>query len=68
MTVSISLPDKHIQIITYLSEGLTQKEIAHRLSLTNSNVERIIAQYIALFDCRNAAGLVAYSIRKGIIK
>lgn len=68
MTVSIELPDKHIQIIKLLSEGFTKKEIASKLTMSIKNVERIVYSLISQFDCKNTAGLVSYAHKLKIIE
>lgn len=68
MTVSIQLSDKQRAIINHIADGMTKKEIALKMGLSESYVAVITNGLIALFDCKNSAGLVDFAWRNGLRK
>ena len=55
-------------IVQMLSDGYTAQEIADAGSISRRTVEFIIASLFSHFECNNTTHLVAYCLRKKIIK
>lgn len=62
------LTDKEKEVIDLLSIGLTYKEIADNLFITQSAVEKRIRPLFNRFHVKNNAHLVAFALRNGLLK
>ena len=56
------------EIITFIAEGLTSKEIAAKLYISVATVETHRTNLMTKLGARNVAGLVAYAFRTGLVK
>jgi DNA-binding NarL/FixJ family response regulator len=55
------------EVLQLIAEGLSTKEIAHRLELSVKTIETHRAELMERLDIRGVAGLVRYAIRVGIV-
>ena len=62
-----SLTSREIQIIQLLSEGMSTREIAEKLFISNKTVERHKTNILKKTNTRNTAHLIRLSIQNGII-
>ncbi|MFC5050761.1 response regulator [Rubritalea spongiae] len=60
------LTDKELQVLTLISEGLEQKEIAAELSVSRNTVAFHIKHIYEKLDVQNAPSAVAQAFKKGI--
>lgn len=67
-TITIQIPPLHILILQHLAEGLTKKEIASKMNMSNKNIERIVYSLILQYNCKNSTELIAYMLSIGIIE
>lgn len=65
--IETTLNDKQRQILLYLEQGLTQKEIAGKLQMDLSKLRLCIYALCDAWQCRNAVQLVSIAIRKNVI-
>jgi DNA-binding NarL/FixJ family response regulator len=56
------------EIITFISQGLTSKEIAAKLYISCATVETHRTNLMTKLGVRNVAELVSYAFRKGLVK
>jgi len=59
--------DRELEVMIAVCDGKTNKEIAASLHLSSSTIDFYKARIYEKTACNNAAGLVKYAIRKGII-
>lgn len=67
---------KQLELVTYLSQGFTIKEIADKITQETDStktysprtLEKIVSEMLRTHGCVNATQLVAEFIRKEIIK
>jgi DNA-binding NarL/FixJ family response regulator len=57
-----------MEIIQFICEELTMKEIANKLSLSESTVQNQRATIMDKMEVKNTAGLVKYAFTKGLVK
>lgn len=57
-----------IQILTFLSQGLVEKEIAEKMKLSYGAVHKRIGNLMEKLDCTKSTRLVAIAYERGIIK
>ena len=62
-----SLTSREIQIIQLLSEGMSTREIAEKLFISNKTVERHKTNILKKTNTRNTPHLIRLSIQNGII-
>jgi len=55
------------EVLQLIAEGLSTKEIAHRLDLSVKTIETHRTELMERLDIRGIAGLVRYAIRVGIV-
>lgn len=64
---SSTLTDREIQIIQYIYEGLTTKEIAEKMNKSRNTIETHRKNMFFKCGIKNIAGLIKYGIKKGYI-
>jgi DNA-binding NarL/FixJ family response regulator len=62
------LTPRQREILQLIAEGLSTKEIAHRLAISVKTVETHRAELMRRLDIHDIAGLVRYAIRAGIVR
>ena len=63
-----SLTPRQREILTLIAEGLSTKDISHRLNISVKTVESHRAQLMERLDIHDVASLVRYAIKMGLIK
>jgi DNA-binding NarL/FixJ family response regulator len=56
------------EVLQLIAEGLSTKDIAHRLNLSVKTVETHRTELMERLDIHSVAGLVRYAIRVGIVR
>lgn len=64
---SSTLTDREIQIIQFIYEGLTTKEIAEHMNKSRNTIETHRKNMFFKCGVKNIAGLIKYGIKKGYI-
>ena len=59
---------RELEIIRHIAEGLTSKEIADRLGTSLKTIETHRQNIFRKLELGNAAQLVRYAIREGLVK
>lgn len=67
MTITIPISQTQIELLKYLEEGLTQKEICDKMDLAPTKLKRILYLMCEQWQCKNAVQLIGYAIRNGVI-
>jgi DNA-binding NarL/FixJ family response regulator len=65
--VSDSLTARQLEVLKLIAEGLSTKEIGHRLALSVKTIETYRLRIMERLDIHDVAGLVRYAIRRGIV-
>jgi DNA-binding NarL/FixJ family response regulator len=65
---STNFTDREMEIIQFICEELTMKEIANKLSLSESTVQNQRATIMDKMEVKNTACLVKYAFTKGLVK
>jgi two-component system response regulator NreC len=60
------LSERESQVLTFVAQGLRNKEIADKLGVSIKSVETYRARLMAKLNCDNAADLMRYAIRNGL--
>lgn len=55
-------------VLQFVAEGYGNKEIAHRLEISVSTIKNHKSRIMKKLNLRDSAGLILYSVRKGLIK
>jgi DNA-binding NarL/FixJ family response regulator len=63
-----SLTRREREVLRLIADGLTNKEIAARLSLSINTVETHRKHLMEKLDCHNAAELVRFSVRVKLVE
>jgi DNA-binding NarL/FixJ family response regulator len=64
---NFALTDQELKVLKFISDGLTNKEIAGKLSLTEKRVKDIISNIMLKMDAKNRAHAVAIAIKNNLI-
>lgn len=64
---SSTLTDREIQIVQFIYEGLTTKEIAEKMNKSRNTIETHRKNMFFKCGVKNIAGLIKYGIKKGYI-
>jgi len=64
---SIELTDREAEILPLLAEGLSSKEIADRICLTDQTVRWYRMRLLEKFDVRNTAGVIYKAKELGLL-
>jgi DNA-binding NarL/FixJ family response regulator len=62
----IELPEREMQVLQFVVQGLRNKEIAAKLDLNVKTVETYRSRIMKRLNCGSPAELVRYAIRKGL--
>jgi DNA-binding NarL/FixJ family response regulator len=65
--VDLALTPRQREVLQLIAEGLSTKEIAHRLDVSVKTAETHRAQLMGRLDIHDVAGLVRYAIRAGLV-
>lgn len=63
-----NLTPRHLEILEMVAGGITYKEAAERLGLTERTVKYHMGRIIELLHLNNRAQVIAYAVRKGLAK
>ena len=63
-----SLTPRETEVLTYIAEGFTSREIAYTLVISVKTVERHRENIMTKLDIHNRVELVKFAIRKGLIQ
>lgn len=66
--MTITLTQTQYNILIHLKDGLTNKEIAVKIHLTQDTVEKSLKGLRKRFGCKNAVELMYYITKNEIIK
>jgi DNA-binding NarL/FixJ family response regulator len=61
------LSPRELQVLIFLAEGLSNREIALKLSVRTSTVKTYVERMASKFNATNRAAIVATAFRLGII-
>jgi DNA-binding NarL/FixJ family response regulator len=64
----IPLTARQLEILQLIAKGFTRKQIAERLNISVKTVDTFRAQIMEQLDIHDAAGLVSYAARMGLLK
>jgi len=62
------LTDREYEVLALLVEGLTNPEIAERLSISRSTAKAHVSHILGKLDVSNRAEAVAIAVQKGLVK
>lgn len=62
------LTSRERAILQLIAEGYSNKEIAHRLSISVNTINNHRANIMKKLDIHDTSGLIRYSVKKGLIK
>ena len=62
------LTKRQLQVLVQIANGVNTKEIAGILGISSKTVDCHRSNIMRRLDIHDAAGLVRYSIRKGLVK
>ena len=62
------ISEREMEILFYVSKGLTNEEIADKLFISKRTVDKHRANLLSKTACRNTAALVMYAIKNNIIE
>ena len=60
------LTPREQQVLVLLVEGLSNKQIAHRLAISEHGAKRLVANILSKMDCPNRTMAVARALRDGV--
>ncbi|MEV0899232.1 response regulator transcription factor [Actinoplanes sp. NPDC049802] len=66
-TAGTNLTPRERQVLQLLVEGLSNKEIARRLSVSQHGVKRLVSNVLAKLNCPNRTQAVAVALTDGIV-
>lgn len=61
------LTPRELQVLTFLADGLSNKQIARRISISEHGVKRHVANVLAKLNCPNRTHAVSCAIQGGIL-
>jgi DNA-binding NarL/FixJ family response regulator len=61
------LSSRELQVLTFISDGLSNKQIARRISISEHGVKRHVANVLAKLDCPNRTQAVSYALQHGLL-
>lgn len=64
----VALTFRERQVLNLLADGLSNKQIAHRVHISEHGVKRVVANLLTKLDCPNRTLVVAVALRQGIIQ
>jgi DNA-binding NarL/FixJ family response regulator len=63
----IPLTPRQQEVLRLIAQGLSTKEIAHRLGLSVKTIETHRTEIMERLEIRDVAGLTRYAVRKGLV-
>ena len=63
----IQLTQRELDILVLLSEGLSNKQIAPRIGISEHGVKRHVTNVLAKLNCTNRTEAVAYALQQGLL-
>lgn len=67
LIVAVVLTKRELDVLKLLAQGLSAKEIAKRLKLTQRAVESVVDKIRVKTRTRNRTHMVAYAIEQGLL-
>jgi two-component system, NarL family, nitrate/nitrite response regulator NarL len=61
------LSSRELQVLTFISDGLSNKQIARKMSISEHGVKRHVANLLAKLDCPNRTQAVSYALQHGLL-
>jgi len=61
------LDDREIEVLRFLADGLSNKQIAEKLSYSERTVKSIVHSVVIRLNLRNRTQAVVYAVRTGVI-
>ena len=61
------LDDREIEVLRFLADGLSNKQIAEKLSYSERTVKSIVHSVVIRLNLRNRTHAVVYAVRTGVI-
>ena len=61
------LSSRELQVLAFISDGLSNKQIARRMSISEHGVKRHVANVLAKLDCPNRTQAVSYALQHGLL-
>lgn len=61
------ITDRQVDVLRYVVQGLTYKEIAAALSITERTVKDHMREIVQKLHLRNKSEVIAYALRTGLI-
>jgi DNA-binding NarL/FixJ family response regulator len=62
------LTQREVQVLTLVSKGYSNKQIAPRVGISEHGVKRHVANILAKLNCANRAQAVAFALKQGILE
>ncbi|HWG14313.1 MAG TPA: response regulator transcription factor [Streptosporangiaceae bacterium] len=63
-----TLTPREFEVLSFLAEGLSNKQIARRISISEHGVKRHVANVLAKLNCPNRTQAVSYALQVGILE
>lgn len=67
MTTHFKLSNRKIEVMRYAAQGLAQKEIADKMSVTYDTIQSHVYQALKISGCKNCVELVYVLTKNGIL-
>ncbi|MFD3686799.1 response regulator transcription factor [Nocardiopsis sp. NPDC058631] len=67
LTRAAQLTERQHETLRLLSEGLSNRQIGHRLRISEHGAKRLVASVLTKLDTPNRAGAVAVGLREGLL-
>jgi DNA-binding NarL/FixJ family response regulator len=64
----VALTDRELEVLQYLLEGLSNKELAQRLFLSETTVKNHLSSIFAKLGVRDRTQAVLYAVQHGLVK
>ena len=62
-----ALTPRELQVLSFLADGLSNKQIARRISISEHGVKRHVANVLAKLNCPNRTQAVSYALQVGML-
>lgn len=66
--LNTDLPDKNLELLRVVTEGLSNNEIAERLNLSPATIKSYISRLLTKLGARDRAQLVILAYENGVVK
>lgn len=67
LELDTSLTEKEIEILKYIAQGFSNKEIGDKLFISHRTVDTHRTNLMRKLDAKNIAGLIRYAMRAGLV-